>query len=133
MIRNAAVLVGLPLAVGLLVAVPIGVMLGTQHWAFAAIAFGLTIPAGLLTLWIGEWLGGTSQYGRVIALFVGTFVRLVIGFGGGVIVFILIGLEERPDKIAYWFWILLAYLVTLGIETAVMAKATAPRKREVAP
>ena len=129
MIRKAGVLVGLPLLIGLVVAVPVGLTLGSQHWTFAAIAFGLTVPAGLLTFWIGEWLGNTSPYGRVIAVFVGTFVRLVIGFGGGVAVFFALGLDERGDKIAYWFWILLAYLVTLGVETAVMAKASG--KREV--
>lgn len=133
MSRKAAVLIGLPVAIGLLAAGPVGLMLGSQHWGFAAIAFGLTVPAGLLTLWLGEWLGKTSQYGPVLALFVGTFVRLAVGFGGGVVVFFVAGPGGRNDKVAFWAWILFAYLVTLAVETAVMAKATAPRNREVAP
>jgi hypothetical protein len=47
--------------------------------------------------------------------------------------FFAAGPSERIDKISYWLWILLAYLVTLGVETAVLAKAAAPRKREVSP
>ena len=133
MIRKATVLVGVPLMIGLIVALPVGLLLGSQQWGFAAIAFGLTVPAGLLTLWLGEWLGNTSPYGRVIALFVGTFVRLVVGFGGGVVVFLLAGPSEGRDKIAFWAWILLAYLVTLGVETALMAKTPAPGQREVVP
>jgi hypothetical protein len=132
-IRKAVILLGVPLAVGLLTAGPVGLVLGSRQWTFAAIAFGLTVPAGLLTLWLGEWLGKTSQYGPVLALFVGTFVRLVVGFGGGVVVFFVAGPDGRNDKLAFWAWILFAYLVTLAIETAVMAKATVPPKREVAP
>ena len=59
---------------------------------------------------------------------IGTFVRLVTGFGGGVVVFFLLGLEERSDKLAYWIWILFAYLTTLVTELMVLAKPqAAPR------
>ena len=111
MIRNALILVGLPLLLGLVAAVTIGLALGTRQWTFAAIAFGLCVPPGLVTLLLGEYLIRTSPFGRVIAVFVGTFVRLVVAFGGGVLVFALAGPTERADRVAFWLWVLFA-LVT---------------------
>jgi hypothetical protein len=120
--RNALVLVGLPLAIGLAVAVPLGLTIGPRQWGFAAIAFGLCVPPGLVTLLLGEYLIRTSPFGRMLAVFVGTFVRLVVGFGGGVVVFLLAGPDDRADRVAYWLWLLFAYLSTLVVEMGLLAR-----------
>jgi len=121
--RNALILVGLPLLLGLVVGVPVGMALGPRQWAFAGIAFGLCVPPGLVTLLLGEYLIQTSPFGRVLAVFAGTFVRLVVAFGGGVLVFALAGPAERADRVAFWLWVLFAYLTTLVIETGLMARS----------
>ncbi|HJZ55198.1 MAG TPA: hypothetical protein VKE74_09580 [Gemmataceae bacterium] len=121
MTRHALILVGLPLLLGLVAAVPVGLALGPRQWAFAAVAFGLSVPPGLVTLLLGEYLIRTSPFGRVLAVFAGTFVRLVAVFGGGVLVFVLAGPAERADRVAFWLWILFAYLSTLVVETGLMA------------
>ena len=121
MIRRLLIAAGVPLAVGAVVAVPVGLARGPAQWGFAAIAFGLCVPPGLIGLALGDYLIRASPFGRVLAVFVGTFVRLVVAFGGGVVVFLVAGPDDRPDRIAYWLWVLFAYLTTLGVETALFA------------
>ena len=70
-----------------------------------------------------QYLIGTSPYGRVIAVAAGTAIRLVACFGGGVVIFLLLKPEAKDDKLAFWLWILFAYLTSLAVETAVFAKA----------
>lgn len=120
--RFVLVMVGVPLLVGLAVAVPVSVAFGPQNWTFAGIAFALTVPPGLVTLALGHYLIRTHPLGRVLAMAAGTFVRLVAGFGGGVVVFFAAGPTERSEKAAFWLWILFAYLVTLALETALLAR-----------
>lgn len=120
MMRQAAILLGLPIAIIGLVAAPLGFFLGHYQWLCAGIGIGLTVPAGLMTLLAAEWLSKTSPYGGLIAACAGTFVRLAIGFGGGVLLFFVCGQLFRADPISYWLWLLAAYLTTLTIEMAVL-------------
>ncbi len=121
MIRKLLLVAGLPLAIGAVVAVPVGLIRGPDQWGFACTAFGLCVPPGLIVVALGEYLIRTSPYGRILALVVGTFVRLVAAFGGGVVVFLLAGPVDRSDRIAFWLWVLFAYLATLVVETALLA------------
>jgi len=121
MIRKLLIAAGLPLAIGVLVAVPVGLIRGPAQWGFAGMAFGLCVLPGLAVVAVGEYLIRTSPFGRLLALVVGTFVRLVVVFGGGVVIFLLAGPVDRADRIAFWLWVLFAYLATLVVETALMA------------
>lgn len=87
------------------------------------IAYGLCIPAGLVVVLLQQYLIGTSPYGRVVAMAAGTAIRVAACFGGGVVVFLLLKPEAKGDKLAFWIWILFAYLTALAIETAMFAKA----------
>ena len=128
MIRRLLIVVGVPILIGAVVAIPLGLALGLKQWAFAGIAFALCVTPGLAIVLLHDYLIQTSPFGRILAMAIGTFVRLVTGFGGGVVVFFLLGLEERSDKLAYWSWILFAYLTTLVTELMVLAKPqAAPR------
>ena len=122
MIRSLLLVAGVPLLVGAAVAVPAGVAVGPAQWGFAAVGFGLAVPPGVVVVLVAHYLIRTSPYGRVLAVFVGTFVRLAAVFGGGVAVFFLAGPVERPDRIAFWAWLLFAYLTTLVVETATLAR-----------
>jgi hypothetical protein len=121
-IRQALLLLGLPILIVGLVATPLGLLRGSYQWLCSGVAIGLTVPAGLVTLLAIAWLKKTSPYGVVAALFLGTFVRLVVGFGGGLLVFLASGSTFRVDPVSYWLWLLGAYLTTLTIETVLMAR-----------
>lgn len=116
------IVVGIPILVGAVVAIPLVLALGSKQWTFAGIAFALCVPPGLAIVILHDYLTQTSPFGRILAMAIGTFVRLVTGFGGGIVVFFLLRLEERSDKLAYWIWILFAYLTTLLVELIVLTK-----------
>jgi len=119
--RQLLLTLGVPLLVGAAVAIPVGLVRGPEQWGFAAVAFGLCVPPGLAVVLLSNYFIRTSPYGRVVAMVVGTFVRLAVGFGGGVAVFLLAGPDDRADKLAFWLWLLFAYLTTLAVETALFA------------
>jgi hypothetical protein len=107
-------------------AVPLGIWRGPHHWAIAAIALGLMVLPGLVTLFLCERLRIGSPAGQVAALVLGTVVRLVVGFGGAVLVFVLTKPRFHHDAISFWMWILGVYLVTLVVETALLARVKPP-------
>lgn len=125
-LRSAVILLVVPALVMTTAALPLGLWRGWYQWLCAGIALGLTAPAGLATLLAANWFAKLSPYGRVVALFVGTFVRLVVGFGGGLVVFFGSGPTFRADPLSYWAWLLAAYLLTLVVETALMVRAALP-------
>jgi hypothetical protein len=125
-IRRAVLLLGVPILVAALVAVPLGLWRGSYQWLCAAVAVALVVPPGLVTLVVAERLGKSSPYGRVGAVFLGTFVRLVVGFGGAVLVFLLSKPTFQADAISFWLWVLGAYLTTLVVETVLLAGSQSP-------
>lgn len=131
MTRRLLFVVGIPTLIGAMAAVPLGLTLGPNQWVFAAIGFGLCVPPGLAVMLLHDYLSRTSPFGRIMAMFAGALIRLAVGFGGGAIVFFLMGLEERADKIAFWGWILFAYLTTLVVETVVFARPHAASRFEI--
>jgi hypothetical protein len=69
---------------------------------------------------LADYLSRTTPFGRVVAVFAGTFLRLAVGFGGGVLFFLAAGPEDRSGRVAFWLWVLLAYLTTLAVETVLL-------------
>jgi hypothetical protein len=121
-IRQAVILLGLPILIVGLVATPLGLLRGSYQWLCAGVAVGLTVPAGLVTLLATGWLSKTSPYGRVLAVFLGTFVRLVVGFGGGLLVFFASGPTFRVDPVSFWLWLMGVYLITLAVEMVLLVR-----------
>jgi hypothetical protein len=112
-----------PLAIGTVAAIPLVAMIGPNQAVFAAIAFGPCVVPGLVVVLLHDYLIRTSPFGRIVALALGTVIRLALGFGGGTAVFfLLMDVRERNDKIAYFAWLLFAYLTTLIVETVLFAK-----------
>lgn len=120
--RRAAILLGVPLLVVGVVALPLGLWRGEYQWLCAAVAVALTVPPGLVTLLIADRLAGSSPFGKVAAMAIGTFVRLVVGFGGAVLVFFASGDTFRANPVPYLGWTLGAYLTTLVVEMALLGK-----------
>ena len=122
---RAAILLGVPVVLAGVVAVPLGLWRGTYQWLCAAVATGLVVPPGLITLLVIERMRKGSPYGQVAALVVGTFGRLLIGFGGAVLVFVLARPTFHGDAISFWAWVLGVYLTTLAVETVLLARLDA--------
>jgi len=117
---QAAILLGIPAAVATLVAIPLGLWQGPIHWWCAGVAVALTAVPGVVTLVLADRLARKSPYGSLIALVLGTLVRLVVGFGGAVVVFVASGETFRGRPIVFFGWLLGAYLLTLIVETALL-------------
>lgn len=115
-------LIGVPLMLAVLVGVPLGLSLGPYQWLCAAVAVALTIPPGVVTLIMADRLARSSPHGRVAALFIGTFVRLAVGFGGAVVVYVVNKPTFRPDPFSFWLWLLGMYLTTLVVEMALLGQ-----------
>lgn len=123
MIRQAAILLGVPVVLAVLVAIPLGMWRGEYQWTCAAIAVGLVVPPGVVTLVVAERLARTSLYGPLLALVLGTFGRVAVGFGGAALVFFASRPTFHTDPFSYWGWVLGTYLVTLVVETVLLAKS----------
>jgi len=120
--RRAAVLVGVPVLLAAAVAVPLGLWRGTHHLLTAAVAIAVVVSPGLVTLFVSERLRRGSAAGQVAALVFGTAVRLLLGFGGAVLVFVLSKPTFHGDAIGFWMWVLGVYLTTLVVETVLLAR-----------
>lgn len=125
MTRRAAILLAVPLGLMVLVAVPLGLWRGPYQWLCAAVAAGLVIPPGVASLVLTERLSRWSPYGPLLALVIGTFGRVAVGFGGAALVFFLSKPAFTADPISYWLWVLGTYLITLLTETVLLARRMA--------
>jgi hypothetical protein len=117
--REVAVLASPALAIGLL-AVPFGFVYGAVHWAAAAVAVGLCVPAAFGTCWLTKRLAARHPLGGLIGMTVGVAARMLVAVGGGMAVFFGTG-AFADAKLGFWFWLLVTYLGTQVAETALLA------------
>lgn len=122
MIRRAAILLGVPLGLAVLVAVPAGLWRGEYQWLCAAVAVALVVPPGVVTLILTDRLAKASPFGPLLALAIGTAVRLLVGFGGAIAVFLIGRPTFSIDPFSFLAWLLGVYLITLVVETVLLAK-----------
>jgi predicted benzoate:H+ symporter BenE len=66
-----------------------------------------------------------------VALVLGTVVRLLVGFGGAVVVFFAAGDTFRAEPISFWAWVLGTYLVTLVVEMVLLSRSGGDQKSGV--
>ena len=112
--RQTAVLAA-PAVIVVLAALPFGPV----HVTAAAVAVGLTVPAAFGTFWLTRWMAARNPLGGPVGMLVGTVLRLAVAFGGGAAAFLLAP-DLRSAGIAFWFWLLFAYLSSLVAETALL-------------
>lgn len=122
MFRSVAILVSLPVLLVCLVAAPLGMMRGPYQWLCSSVALALTLPPAVATFLASVKINRRSPYGRVVSLVMGTLVRVMVGFGGGLVVFFASGTTFREDPLSFWFWLMGAYLVTLAMESVLLFK-----------
>lgn len=121
-------MLGVPVGLAVLVAAPLAHWFGPQHWRFVAAAVALTVPVGVVTLRLAFRAQRIPVYGPVLAMAAGMFLRLVVGFGGAVLLLLAGGGVFRGEPLAFMGWVLGLYLTTLTVELAIigtemMAKA----------
>lgn len=115
-------MLGVPVVVAAVVAIPLGLWRGGEYqWLCAGVAVGLVVPPGLATLVLAERMSRAFLFGPLLAVSVGTALRLAIGFGGAVVVFFACKPTFHSAPLVYWGWVLGVYLVTLVTETALLA------------
>ena len=122
MIRRVAILFFVPVGLAALVAVPLWVWRGDYQLLCAAIAVGLIVPSAVATFLVAERLSRNSLHGPLLAVAVGTYGRLAVGFGGAAAVFFASKPTFHTDPFSYWGWVLGTYLTTLLVETVLLAR-----------
>jgi len=120
-IRRAAILLGIPVGVAVGVAIPLGMWRGDYQWLCATVAVVLVVPLGLITLILADRLARASIFGPLLALAIGTAVRVMVGFGGAVVVFLVAKPTFAHDPFSFLAWLLGVYLTTLIVETVLLA------------
>lgn len=122
MFRQAATQICLPILLIGMVAAPVGLVAGSYHWLCAAVSIALTVPAGLVTLVGAMWLSRHSPFGKIYAVFLGTFLRMAVGFLGGLVVFVASGPTFRTGPVIYWLWFLVSYLISMITEVVLLLR-----------
>ncbi|MCX8139598.1 MAG: hypothetical protein WHU94_05810 [Thermogemmata sp.] len=116
--------VGWPLLVIGLLASGAAVGVDPRHAWAAIVSLALILPPGVAAVWlVRQWRG--SPFGRVAAVVLGSTLRLLTGFGGGLVVFLLLRRPLDWDPLTFWGWLLGTYLVALTVETVVLARDVA--------
>jgi len=123
-IRQIAILFGVPVLVAVAFAIPLAQWRGSHQWLCAAVALGLTVPVGVATFVIARRTATGSVCGHIAAMFLGTFVRVVVGFGGALMVFFAANSTFRNEPVSFFGWVLGAYLVNLTVEIALLGSRT---------
>jgi len=94
------------------------------HWCGALVGGTLCGAAGLLNFWLTRKLLKAGPAGPLAAMVLRLVLRTTVGLGGSALAFTALGgWRAEPDgKVAFWFWVLAAYLVGLAIELALLVR-----------
>lgn len=110
------------LALWALVAYPAQRFGGEVGLLYSAVALALClVPAAATLAWYG-WASKQSADQQLLMVLVGTGVRMTVVLGSALALYSLVPLFGRPS---FWFWVLVFYLFTLGLDTALLV-ATLP-------
>ena len=97
-----------------------------QDWHLCGAAVGVLLcgASGVLSFWLALKLLKKGPVGTLAAMVFGLVLRTALGLGGSAIAFTLLGgwTAEPNDQIAYWLWVLAAYIVGLVIEMVLLVR-----------
>lgn len=86
----------------------------------AGAALILVLPPGVMVL-LCLRRPNLSPYSRVGVVLLGSLLRLLLGVGGGLLVYRLLRQTTGWEPLIFWSWLLGTYLVALTVETIVLA------------
>lgn len=114
-------LIGWPIATIATLAVLVSVISGDGlHVVAAVVSLTLVLPPGAVALVLVR-RPSASPYGRVAVVVLASLLRLLLGFGGGVAAYALLRPLIGWGPLSFWGWLLGTYLLSLAVETAVLA------------
>jgi hypothetical protein len=92
---------------------------------FNTVALGLcVVPMAATLLWIGYAHRGQKADQQLVAVLGGTGVRMFVVLGAGLVLTYGVPLFMQ-HQMTFWLWVLVAYLVTLTMEIAVLVRCRA--------
>jgi hypothetical protein len=80
------------------------------------------VPAAL-TLWWATLAARASIEAKMLAFVGGTALRMAVAVGGALVLYFLVPFCHQP---VFWLWVILFYLFTLGLETALVLRLPQP-------
>ena len=100
-----------------LVAYPAHRFGGEVGLLYSAVAAALCLmPAAVTLAWSG-WASKQSPEQQLLTVLVGTGVRMTVVLGIALALYSLVPLFGRSS---FWFWVLVFYLFTLGLDTVLV-------------
>jgi len=103
---------------------------GDQALVFSGTAVLLCLPPMAATLVWAQWAQRRAPQDQLVMVMAGTGVRVAFVLVGGMVLYLAV--PYFKDEIAFWFWVLAAYLCTLALEVA-LTLAGRPRTVPAAP
>jgi hypothetical protein len=99
-----------------------GTVFGPAHAYAGCVAVGLCVLPAAITVWGTGELAVRSRYGGLAGMAAGTLVRTVMAVGGGAAAYWSVPAFCDDLRFEFWGWVLGVYVVTLAVETAVLAR-----------
>jgi hypothetical protein len=120
--RRLALLVCLPTLLAAVLVIPLWAWRGDYQLLCAVVAVVLVVPGAVGTFVVSERLAKIPPFGPLLAVVIGTYGRIVLGFGGAAVVFFASKPTFYSDPLSFWGWVLGTYLATLVVETVLLAR-----------
>lgn len=88
----------------------------------SATALGLCLVPTVLTMLWASWSSGQDPEQQVVAALGGTGIRMAFVLGMGLLLSSSVPYYQQHFR-AFWLWVLLYYLATLGLEMTLLVRA----------
>ena len=122
-----ALLVGGTLLLWVVVVYPAHLIWGTVAIQHSAAAMGLCLLPAVATLLWAEWAQRQSPGHQLGMILGGTAVRMVVVLAGGLALSLNVSTFREPSETAFWVWVLVFYMATLGLEVALLMQLRKPQ------
>jgi hypothetical protein len=120
--KHLLLLVAGSLAIWAVAALPARWLGGEQAIAYSATALVICLVPTSLTLVWAERMSQPSPQRELLLVVVGTGLRMTFALGAGLVLYFSVPYFQQTSL---WAWILIYYLVTLGLETVMLSRTRA--------
>lgn len=120
MTRHVGILVGVTLALWLIGVYPASLQWGEATFALSAVAALLCLAPTAASLFWGHWAQEQTPEQQLLMVLGGTGLRMVVVLGVGLTLSTQVEFFKGNNLNPFWAWVLVFYLVTLGLEVALL-------------